>query len=81
MELRKTSERWSRTFDAEGVESGNRLESAQFNIVDGDGNQEGYANVHQNNADMSYQGVNININGFGNVEDGTDKIKELFGFE
>lgn len=81
MELRKTNERWNRSFDTEGAESGNLLESAQFNIVGSDGSQAGYANVNQGNADMSYGGVYININGFGTVEEGIAKIKELFGFE
>lgn len=81
MKLVKTNERWNRTFDTEGTESGNRLESVQFNIVDADDNQAGYVNVYEGHADMGYENLNININGFGSVEEGIAKIKEMFGFE
>lgn len=80
MKLKKTNERWNRSFDAEGEEAGNRLESAQFTITDSDGNQTGHVNVGQGNANMVFDGLDISINGFGTVENGIVRIKELFSF-
>lgn len=74
MELVKTNERWDRSFDAEGAESGNSLQSAQFNVKDDEGNIIGNAYVNQGNAS-----VNLNIYNFGSVEEGVEKLKELLG--
>lgn len=74
MKLLKTSERWTRSFDTEGVESGNLLESVQFDIKDNEGNSIGNAYVNQGNAS-----VNLNIYNFGTVQEGIEKLKELLG--
>lgn len=74
MELKKTSENWNRTFDNEGSET-NTLENAQFNVLDGEGNVIGNANVGN-----GYANVNIhNIGSFTGVTEGIEKLKELFG--
>lgn len=74
MILLKTNERWDRSFDAEGAESGNSLQSAQFNVKDDEGNNIGNAHVNQGSAS-----VNLNIYNFGSVEEGIVKLRELLG--
>lgn len=74
MKLLKTNENWRRSFDAEGVETGSTLESAQFDIKDDDGNNIGNAHVNQGSAS-----VNLNIYNFGSVQEGVEKLKELLG--
>lgn len=74
MILKKTSEKWNRSFDAEGEESGSTLESAQFDIKDDEGNYIGNASVNQGSAS-----VNLSIYGYSTVEEGVEKLKELLG--
>lgn len=74
MELKKTNEKWDRTFNENGEDT-NTLESVQFNVLDGDGNVIGNANVGN-----GYANVNIhNIGSFNGVTEGVAKIKELLG--
>lgn len=74
MELVKTNEKWDRSFNSEGEESGNRLESVQFNIKDDEGNSIGNAYVNQGNGN-----ANLSIYGYSTVEEGVEKLKELLG--
>ncbi|MDE6649298.1 MAG: hypothetical protein K2K45_05150 [Muribaculaceae bacterium] len=74
MELKKTSENWSRTFDESGNET-NTLENAQFNVLDDNGAVIGNANVGN-----GYANVNIhNIGSFNGVTEGVVKLNEILG--
>ena len=84
MKLVKTNERWERSFDAEGAESGNKLESVQFNVTDTEGNIIGGASVRQydGNANVSFPdggSANINVNGYSTIEKGVEMLKSVMG--
>ncbi len=72
MELRKTSESVSRTFDAEG-NAQERVESANFEIIDG-GSTVGNANVG-----IGYASANISVSDFGSVAEGEARLREVLG--
>ena len=73
MELRKTSENVSRTFDAEGNVQ-ERVEHISYEVCDKDGNVVGSAYVNGSEA-----GMNISIYGSSTVEEGDNRLKELLG--
>ena len=84
MKLVKTNERWERSFDAEGVESGNKLESVQFNVTDAEGNVIGNARVgqYEGNANINFSdgaSANVNVNGFSTIEKGVELLKSVMG--
>lgn len=84
MELKKTNEKWDRSFNAEGAESGNKLESVQFNIKDDDGNSIGNANINQYNGNANINIPNaghadVNINGYSSIEQGIETLKAVLG--
>lgn len=72
MELKKTNEKWDRTFNENGEET-NTLESVQLNVLDDNDNIIGNASVGN-----GYANVNIyNIGSFNGVTEGLTKLKEL----
>ena len=73
MELRKTSENVSRTFDAEGNAT-DRVDHIGYDVRDDDGNVIGSAYVNGMEAMLS-----ISVRGFGTVTEGEAKLKETFG--
>lgn len=84
MELRKTNERWNRPFDESGQEGTSKLESAQFEIKDNDGNVIGNASIGQmgGNVHINFPAggdARIDINGYGSVEDGVARMKTVLG--
>lgn len=75
MELKKTNDRINRSYDEEG-QGTDCVESANFNIVDADGNIVGNANISN-----GYGNANISINGFNTIEDGVAKLKDLLNIQ
>ena len=73
MELRKTSENVTRTFDADGNAT-DRVDNISYDVLDSNGNSVGNAHVNSNDA-----GLNVSIYDFGSVEEGEARLKELFG--
>ena len=73
MELRKTSENVSRTFDAEG-NAQERVEHISYEVCDKDGNVVGSAYVNGSEA-----GMNMSLYGFGGVADGEARLRETLG--
>lgn len=74
MKLVITNQQWTRTFSAEGVESGNRLDSVQYNLVDDDNNVIGNATVYATNANVNIYG----LGGFNTIDEGVEKLKGIF---
>ena len=72
MELRKTSENVSRTFDADG-KAQERVESANFDIIDCEGKVVGNANIG-----IGYGNANIGFSGFDTIEEGEARLREIF---
>ena len=73
MELRKTNENVTRSYDAEG-QSSERVDSINYEVLDRDGNVIGSASVNSGNANLS-----INLYGFASVEEGERKLMETLG--
>ncbi len=73
MELRKTNENINRSFNEQG-ESEDRVESANYAIVDADGNTIGSANISNGNLN-----ANINIYGFSSIAEGEEKLMGVLG--
>lgn len=73
MELKKNSENINRNYDAEG-KTADRIESVNYTLLDAEGNAIGSANVWNGSANIS-----ISISGFGSIEDGEAKVKEILG--
>lgn len=72
MELRKTNDRINRSYNEEG-QGTDRVEEANYNIIDDEGNHLGSANISN-----GYGNVNLNINGFATIAEGEAKLKEIF---
>ena len=70
MELRKTNENVTRSYDAEG-QSSERVDSISYEVLDRDGNVIGSASANSGNANFS-----INLYGFASVEEGERKLME-----
>ncbi len=75
MELKKVNENITRSYNEQG-EGTDRVESASYNIVDEDGNVAGYSSIYAH----GHAEVRLNeIYNFSSIEEGEDKIKDLFG--
>ena len=84
MRLVKTNENWRRSFDAEGVETGSTLESAQFDIKDDAGNPVGNASVRQYDATANINfpdggNASVSVNGFSTIEKGVELLRSVMG--
>lgn len=83
MKLEKTNERWDRPFEnGEATES--KIESAQFNVKDDDGNSIGTANIGRYNgtANINFPeggSARIEVNNYSTVEKGVDILKSVMG--
>lgn len=73
MELKKTNETISRSYDDQG-HAADRVDSATYNIVDPEGNVIGSANIGQ-----GYGNANIQLSNFSSIEEGEAKLKKTFG--
>ena len=73
MELRKTNESVTRSYDAEGKAT-ERVDHINYEVRDNDGNVIGSAYVNGGDA-----GLSINLYGFDTVKDGEEKLKETIG--
>ncbi len=73
MELNKTSETISRSFNEQG-EATDRVDSANYNVIDENGITVGSANIGN-----GYGSANINITGFSDINEGESKMKVIFG--
>ncbi len=75
MKLVKTNENINRSFNSEGG-SEDRVESANYAIVDAEDNQVGNATI------LAHGRAEVRVNeiyGFSSIEEGEAKVKELFG--
>ena len=75
MELRKTNESVTRTFDAEG-KAQERVDSVNYDVVDAKGNVIGSANVSG-----SYAGMNLNMYDIASIEDGEAQLRLILGID
>lgn len=75
MELIKTNESVTRSYDADGNAT-DRVDSINYEVRDNDGNAIG--NAHVNNGDASF---NINLYGFSSIEEGDARLRETLGID
>lgn len=75
MELRKTNENVTRTFDAEG-NAQESVDSVNFDVVDAEGKVIGNANING-----SYAGMSLNIYDATSIEDGEAKLREILSID
>ena len=73
MDFIKTNETFTRTYNEAG-EAAERKDTAQFRLIDPDGQPIGEAHINTSSAN-----ININISGFNTIDEGLEKIKTLFG--
>ena len=73
MELRKTNESVTRSYDAEGNAT-DRVDHINYEVRDSDGNVIGSAYVNGGEA-----ALNLRLYGFGSVEEGEAKLKDAVG--
>ena len=75
MELRKTSESVSRSFDTEGNAT-ERVDNASYELRDANDNVVGNANIGN-----GYGNVSLNISGHDTIEAGEEKLKAMLGID